>query len=92
MVSGGSSWEKARHCTQADPTIPLSLRSQTNTRQPNRSICDIRSDSSTFPVILQVFFAIFPERKPNRIAETKRPTEYPHKFLFTEHYEMWYDT
>ena len=24
-VSGGSSWEKARHCTQAAHTIPLSL-------------------------------------------------------------------
>jgi hypothetical protein len=26
LVSGGSSWEKARQCTQADPTIPLSLQ------------------------------------------------------------------
>jgi len=25
LFSGGGSWEKARHCTRADSTIPLSL-------------------------------------------------------------------
>jgi len=56
VFSGGSSWEKARYCTEADRTIPPSLNPQTNTRQPSHSFFHIRWNINIFTKKMQALF------------------------------------